>query len=210
MDGLYIGFDNPNIKTIWPESEVGARANRVCSIPAGRSRFAHFFEPIYPLMRDYFWLAHGWESSPFVDLIFESGGEELLDSYRLEHPRFDITNASLFRPGTLPTLANYLCDDWIDLLGFIPGPADAGEGQIADELFDATCGDDKYYTAIERRVTLCFFCVDGFSWEVYCQDRAAVTQVFESIKLMEGVEPVRGGLRGRKDRFGFSYGHFPE
>jgi hypothetical protein len=158
-------------------------------------------------MKDLAWLAHGWESSPFVDLIFESGGEELLDSYQLDHPRFDNTNASLFRPGTLPALADWLRDDWIDLLGFVSGPADADYGGIADKLFDASHrGDNEYYGAIERLVPLCFFCIDGLSWEVYGQDRAAVLEAVEHISRMEGVEVARDQLRGRKDRFGFSYG----
>lgn len=203
MNGLCIGFDNPNITTIWPESAVAVRANRhVYPIPAGRSRFAHFFEPILPLMRDLSWLAQGWVSSPFVGLIFEPGGEEMLDSHQVDHPRFDGTNAALFRQGTLPALANWLRDDWIDLLGFVPGPAEAGEGRIADELFDAAArGDGEYYEAIERLVALCFSCVDGFSWEVYGQDQA-VTAVFEHLAHMEGVEVARGQLRRREDRFG--------
>lgn len=197
MQGVRIGFDNPNIKTIWPDRAAGVSTNQTRAVPAGRSRFAHYFEPICPLMTDLFWFAQRWAASPFVDLIFEPGGEERLDRYQVDHPRFDNTSASLLRPGCLPALADWLRDDWIDLLGFAPGGTDPGV--IADELFDADDhGKDGYYAAIEKQVSLCFFCVDGFSWEFYSKDQGAVTQVFEHVRLMEGVNLKRARLLDRE------------
>jgi hypothetical protein len=200
MQGVYIGFDNPNIKTIWPVSEVEARATGDHPAPSGQPLFAHFFQPIFPLMTDLSWFTCRWESSPFVDLIFEPGGEERLETYQVDHPRFDNVSASLLRPGCLPALAGWLRDDWIDLLGFALSGDDSGE--IADELFDADeRGKDEYYATIERRVSLCFFCVDGFSWEFYCKDQEAVTQVFEHVRRMKGVKLELGRLRDRDERF---------
>jgi hypothetical protein len=206
VDGFLVGFDNSNIVTIWPESAVVDRAIPPCTIPAGRSRFAHFFEPMLPLMNELHWLALGGDSSPFVDLIYEPGGEELLDSYYIDHPRFDNTSASLFRPGVLPALADWLRDDWINLLGFVADPSTAGE--IADRLFDAwdasNRGNEKYYSAIERTMELCLFCVDGFSWEAYGKDQAAVARALERLRQIEGVILSERQLRERDAWFGFS------
>jgi hypothetical protein len=199
MYGVCIGFDNPYITPIWPCPEAADSTKRRGEFSLGRSRFAHYFEPIFPLMKDLFWFAHGWQASPFADLIFEPGGEERLARYQVDHPRFDNSNASILRPGCLPELANWLRDDWINLLGFIPGSADPAG--IADELFEADeCGEDVYYTAVEKRVTLCFFCVDGLSWECYSNDRQAVTRVFEHVGRMDGVGLERAYFMDRGKR----------
>ena len=76
MLGVRIDFDNRNIRTIWPSCKVRDSAKRTEAIPLGRSRFKRFFEPIFPLMTNPFWFASRWESSPFVALIYEPGGEE--------------------------------------------------------------------------------------------------------------------------------------
>src|SRR5271165_458219 len=160
-------------------------------------------------MKDLFWFAKGCQSSPFVDLIYEPGGEGLLDSYQVEHTRFDNTSACLFQPGTLPTLSRWLRDDWIDLLGYAAHDADPGE--IADGMLDASKRSrDKYYSVIEHEVELCFFCVDGFSWEFYCHNDSAITAVFEHVSRMEGVRLARGRLRYRDQiRCDFHGGHHP-
>jgi hypothetical protein len=201
MRGICVNFDNPNIRTIWPDRTAGATLEQNVVPFAGGSRFAHYFEPLDSIMGDLFWFAHCWQSSPFVDLIFEPGGEECLNRYQVDHPRFDDTSASLFCPGCLPRLAQWLRDDWIDLLGYTSGDANAGE--IADELFDAhQRGEEAYYGAIEKLVRLCFFCVDGMWWEFYSKDQTAVSRVFERVSGIEGVSVRSLGLldRGRHNK----------
>jgi hypothetical protein len=200
MLGVRIGFDNPNIRTIWPSCEVRNRTKRTVAFPLGQSRFEHYFAPVFPLMRNLFWFAHRSESSPFVDLIYEPGGEERLERYQIDHPRFDNTSATILQPGCLPELAGWIRDDSIDLLGFAPGGT--GPGEIADELFQAAgLSVLAYFTAIEQRVSLRFFCADGFSWEFYSPDGHAVMQIFEHAKSLEGVNLGRAVLedRGRRN-----------
>jgi hypothetical protein len=184
MNGICIGFDNRNVGAIWSPAGVPDESERTFAIPQGKRGFEFFFQPVLPTMESLLWFAQGWQSSPFVAFIYEPGGEEKLSEFWIKHPRFHNVCASVFRAGVLPALAHWLYDDWIDLIGLRCNEQDAPA--IAERLYDAdNRSRDDYYEAIDQNADLCFFCVDGFSWEMYSHQLhllEAVAKYVASIK----------------------------
>jgi hypothetical protein len=181
MKGICIEFKNANIKTIWPNEKEGIASN---PIPKGKRAFEFLFNPILDRLETLSWLAHNFVSTPFVDLLYLEGGEE-----KLMAAEFDIflADAKLFRPYTLPLLASYLYDDWINLIGF----------HQRDYILESLSKDclerfnsrirASYYDFIERQAQMCFFCVDGFSWEFYCRDYKPIELLFNRWASTDGL-----------------------
>ena len=149
-------------------------------VPEKGRAFAPYFAPIADYLRPLYWYADCWESSPFVVVTYEPGGEERLARARIALPTDGQSAASLFRPGTLPDLAPFLYDDWIDLIGF------RGRGldplTVAAEFLQVKEMGRVKYDLIERYADICFFCVDGWSWEVYAKDPAVIDRTVEHVK----------------------------
>lgn len=199
MDGISIGFDNRNVGFIWSPTGVPAEEERKFAVPKGKRGFETFFTPVFPIMVDLYWCGEG-ASSPFVSLAFhQPNGLEQLESVEIEHPPFCGADASVFRPGVLPKYAHWIQDDWIDLFGY---RADSEQGAIltASRIFSADNNPhdrSTYYAAIEQDVKLCFFCVDGFSWELYCQDPGVLEAVAAHVTPMQHVTVKRLRLQDR-------------
>ncbi|MEN6497915.1 MAG: hypothetical protein ABFD16_26755 [Thermoguttaceae bacterium] len=196
MDGIYIAFDNRDVGIIWTPGGVPTESNRSFAIPPNKRGFEFFFEPILSRLEPLCWFAQGWQSSPFVAAIYEPGGEEKLNEFWIDHPRFYQVSASVFRAGVLPTLAPWLYDDWIDLIGFRCNEEDVCS--VADGLYDAdNRGRDAYYAAIDRKAELCFFCIDGFSWELYCHEPDVLEAVGDHVASIGHITVKRCRLNER-------------
>lgn len=195
MEGMCVRFDNRNVGFIWSPSGVPNEEQRQLAVPPGQRGFETFFVSILPKMANLYWFAQKWESSPFVALMYEPNGTEQLESFLIDQPLFHNASACLLRPGVLPELAHWLYDDWIDLLGFRA----EGEKQaavIATRLFSAH--GDAYHDVIEREVEFCFFCVDGFSWELYCHNHDVIQAVADHVAPIPHVTVEWCRLRDRR------------
>jgi hypothetical protein len=149
-------------------------------VPEEGRAFAYYFAPIADELRPLYWYADCWESSPFGLVTYEPGGEERLAQVKIALPTDDLVAASLYGPGSLPDLAPFLYDDWIDLIGF------RGKGlnplTVAAEFSQLKETGREKYDLIERYAEICFFCMDGWSWEVYAQDLTLIGRTIEHVK----------------------------
>jgi hypothetical protein len=167
-------------------------------VPAGDTPFCFFFRPVFPYLRDLYWFATRFESSPFVRLIYEDGGEERLDAARLD-AGLESTGDVLHRPGTLPDLAPYVDNDWLDLIGLRASEEQA----IATSHLLATARDD-YKNAVADKAEIAFLCMDGFWWEFYPRDPSLLDLVARPLEGISGVSLRTSDLRNRWALFGDS------
>ena len=114
MRGICIDFEPSNVGTIWPAPVDSTPP--VHAVPPDDSAFCFFFRPVFPHMRELYWFAAHFYSTPFSGIIYEEGGESRFFALRMDIG-LDDGNYALFRPGTLPELASYVHNDWIDLIG---------------------------------------------------------------------------------------------
>jgi hypothetical protein len=192
MNGLYIKFENPDIHHSGSEAAGEAGKKRVFGIPAGKRAFEYFFEPILPDLQQYYWYAQGFQSTPFVDLMYKPGGlEELVECFILI-PEFKDRGACGMNCGIIPKHAKYLRDDGLDLVG-LPGP-ESNFKALALELFQAFDGPapqaakrNAYFDLIQKHSDACFFCEDGRSWEIYTKLDDLLTKVVDRVKSMHAI-----------------------
>jgi hypothetical protein len=156
---------------------------------AGTSTFGHFTAPLAARLRGLHWWTDRYESSPFGSFRFETeDGEERLDALIIVLPsqaNEPYINGLLFRPGTLPDLARYLHNDWIDLVGIDAAehdPVDAAE-RLLPLGGDAT---RAYFDQVARCAELFFRCVDGWYWEMFARDPEAVALVRSHVEASGG------------------------
>ena len=170
------------------------------------SPFVLCFEPVFDRLQPLHWYASNFDSGPFD--FFEASQarrEEDLD------PLFvDIANerenvqvgAALLRSGFLPDLAAFLYQDWIELVG-IGGSVDHARAVADDFLSLHWQGrDEDRYALMEQHGEICFFCVDGRSWEMYARDQEALERVAGRVQGLRGVRMERWALRERDFQFG--------
>jgi hypothetical protein len=70
---------------------------------------------------------------------------------------------------------------WRTSISARPARAVCIRGLVAATALRSAMSISAEHSAIEKRVALCFFCVDGFTWEFYSTDRHAVMRVFEHV-----------------------------
>ena len=206
MKGVYIGFPNRNRRSIWPEEAVRREATQYYPIPEGTNAFTYLFQPVFDKLGPLYWYAWGFESTPFVSLIYEEGGEERLDSLLVHQtPEGAATQSLLYAPGTLPDLAPFLYDDWVYLLGLGPSRCDPmAAARRLDGLRDSTrlywpehSELPAFYDAVEELAEMCFICVDGASWELYARQYDLVSWVVEHLRGRRGFDVRECELRER-------------
>ncbi len=187
MNGLYIKFENPGIHSFGSKSAVEADKKRVFGVPAGRRAFEYFFETILPDLQPYYWFAHAFQSTPFVDLTYVPGGMEEHGKYSISIPEFENGGACGMKCGILPKHAKYLRDDSLDLIG-LPGPESTFK-PLALALFQAFAPATRnlYYDLIQKHSEVCFFCEDGRSWEVYSKRDDFLAKVSDRLISMPAI-----------------------
>jgi hypothetical protein len=179
MRGICIDFNPPNVGTIWPEPADPTPS--VQSIPPDDTVFCFFFRPVFPYMRDLYWFAANFYSTPFGGVTYEDGGEARFDAARMDIG-LDDGNYALFRPGTLPELASQIGNDWLDLIGL---RCSEEEAISTARQLSAEQGDfDRY---VVRNTELAFHCMDGFWWEFYPRDPALLEVVTRPLQGVPGV-----------------------
>lgn len=193
MRGICISFNPRNVGTIWPEPEDPTPP--VHAVPPGDTAFCFFFRPIFPYLRELYWFASCFESTPFVRLIHEEGGEERLNAAQMD-VGLDQLNSVLHRPGTLPELAPYLYTDWINLIGLRCSEADAVD--TAQRLARERGEFDRY---VDENTEIAFHCMDGFWWEFYPRDSALLELVTRPLEGVAGVGIRPCDLRHREALF---------
>lgn len=189
MRGICISFNPRNVGFIWPKPTDPTPP--VYAVPPDDTAFCFFFRPVFPYLPDLYWFASGFESTPFVQLINEDGGEERLDAARVDIGLNQIS-AVLHRPGTLPELAPYVYNDWIDLIGLRSSEADAVAA--ARRLAGARKDFDRY---VNEEAELAFYCVDGFSWEFYTRDPTLLALITHPLEGVAGIGIRPCDLRDR-------------
>ena len=190
MRGICIDFDPSNVGTIWPEPADATPP--VHAVPPDDSAFCYFFRPVFPHMRELYWFASGYYSSPFSGIIYEEGGESRYDALRMDIG-LDDGNYSLHRPGTLPELASYVHNDWIDLIGLRCSEEEAIA--TARQLCTAQGEFERY---ADRHMEMAFHCMDGFWWEFYPRDPALLDLVTRPLQGVPGVDIRSCDLHNRK------------
>jgi hypothetical protein len=193
MRGICIDFTPPNVGTIWPEP-VDATP-RVHAVPPEDSAFSYFFRPIFPQMRDLYWFASNFSSTPFSGIMNEEGGESRYDALRID-TGMDDGNHALYRPGTLPELARYLHNDWINLIGLR-----CSEEEASSTARQLSCEEGEFDRYVGRHAKLAFHCMDGFWWEFYPRDEALLDLVTRPLRDVPGVSIRTCDLHHRKALF---------
>jgi hypothetical protein len=162
-------------------------------------QFGMFFAPIATALRPLYWYSGHWQSSPFVALIYEDGGEERLDRVRIRIPPDESMGVALHAPGALPDLAPFLYDDDIALVGF---RCEHHEEAIAVAVQLSSLDGHLFYDTIERVGEMCFFNVDGAWWELYAKDVTLLERVTSHVRqLPTDVAIERVMLARRDDQF---------
>ena len=185
MEGLWIA---PADRRTWPGDD---RA----------TPFVLCFEPVFDQLRPLHWYASSYESGPF-DFFTASQirREEDLDALFLDIPneRGNVqVGAALLRSGFLPELAAFLYQDWIELVG-VGGNEDYAR-TVAEEFLDLHWQSrvDDRYSLMEQHGEICFFCVDGSSWEIYARDEEILDRVARHVQDRSGILVQRRTLRER-------------
>lgn len=192
MNGIYISFNNQNIKSIWPSEDKHIKTKSLNPIPSGQRAFEFLFRPIFDNLEPLYWLALSFVSTPLNELLFTENGEEKLEELMEAY----LDSAILFRPSTLPCFAHYVCSDWIDLIG-IPQTNDVSD--LARDFIERSSSPIKasYYDLIKSQSKICFFCVDGFSWELYSKDETLISKVVKNIENVSGFYLKHSSLEKR-------------
>jgi len=149
-------------------------------------------------MRDLYWYASGFYSSPFFRSTRTEGGEELVEPVGRMDAGLDDNNAVLHRPGTLPELASSVHNDWINLIGLRAGEDEAAS--LARRLSIADVKDfDRY---VSEEAELAFYCMDGFAWEMYPRDPALLALVTRPLTGIVGISVTQCDLSNRDALWG--------
>jgi hypothetical protein len=164
----------------------------VYAIPPDDTAFCYFFRPVFPHMRELYWFASNFYSSPFSGVMYEEGGERRYDALRMDIA-LDDGNYALYRPGTLPELAPYVHNDWINLIGLRCSEEDAIS--TARQL---SCEQGDFDRYVVRNTELAFHCMDGFSWEFYPRDSALLDLVTGPLLETPGVDIRSCNLHNRQ------------
>ena len=197
MRGICISFNPRDVHTIRPE-QTDAEAPRY-AVPPGERPFAFFFRPLFPKLDQLYWFASGFQSTPFVDLIYEEGHEERLTAAQMDIG-LEKVSCILHRPGTLPALASYLRNDWIDLIGIRSTEREAIDS--ARKLArSALSTRENFEQWVEDSAEMAFFCVDGFWWEFYAKDARLLEDVVAPLERIAGIQIRRCNLRHRAALF---------
>jgi hypothetical protein len=163
-------------------------------------RFADLFEPLFPRMEHLAWFAHNSESTPLIQLMYEPEGRErfaVIDGGPVD-PSGD---GRLFLPGALPGAANFVANDWVDLIGLQPR-VDLLAWAAACSRDDRSPGNHRsYYDILDRDADLCFFCADGWWWECYSHRGNDLQAVLERWQDDRRVKVTRGILNERDAYF---------
>jgi len=207
MKGVYVGFANRNRHSIWPEEAVRQEATQYYPIPEGTNAFTYLFQPVLDKLGPLYWYAWGFESTPFVSLIYEEeGGIDRLESLMVHQtPEGAATQSLLYAPGTLPDLAPYLYDDWVYLVGLDPSRCDPmaaarrlnGHRDNARSYRPGRSELPAFHDAVEELAEMCFICVDGISWELYAHEYELVSRVVEHLRGRRGFDMRECELRER-------------
>jgi hypothetical protein len=181
-------------------------------VPDGLSPFELCFEPVFDYLRPLHWYASNYDSGPFD--FFEAAQtrrEEELDALFVEIPneRNNVqVGAALLRPGFLPDLAPFLYQDWIELVGI--GGDEARAREVASELLELhwraraklrAPTPAEHYDLLEQHCEVCFFCGEGYSWEIFAKDLEILESVARRIQKLEGIRVERRTLSERGTRF---------
>jgi hypothetical protein len=191
--GICIDFTPRNVGTIWPEQADSTEP--VYAVPPDDTAFCYFFRPVFPHMRDLYWFAANFYSTPFSGIMYENGGDDRLSAARMDIG-LDDGNYALHRPGTLPELAPYIHNDWINLIGLRCSEDDAIA--TARQLSGEQGEFDRY---VDRNTELAFHCMDGFWWEFYPRDSALLELVTRPLQNVSGVDIRSCDLHNRKALF---------
>ena len=193
MRGICIDFNPPNVGTIWPEPVDPTPP--VHAVPPDENPFCYFFRPVFPHMRELYWFASNFYSTPFSGIIYQEGGESRYDAVRIDIG-LDDGNYALYRPGTLPELASYIHNDWIDLVGLR-----CSEEEAIATARQLSCEDAEFERYVVRNTELAFHCMDGFRWEFYPRDASLLDLVTRPLQETPGVDIRSCDLYNRKALF---------
>lgn len=193
MRGICIDFNPPNVGTIWPEPVDSTPP--VYAVPPDDTAFSYFFRPVFPHMRELYWFASNFYSSPFSGLTYEEGGESRYFALRMDIGLND-GNYALFRPGTLPGLASHMHNDWINLIGLR-----CSEEEAIATARQLSCEEGDFERFVVGSTELSFHCMDGFWWEFYPRDAALLDLVTRPLQETPGVDIRSCDLHHRKALF---------
>ncbi len=184
MRGIYIGITPRNVSTIWtPDGRPTAAP--VYTIPPGRGTFEYLFEPLADAMRPlHWWVSHGGFSSSLK--LYERLGDEAYDAYgRAVSDRGPSrVDSFLYPAGALPEHADCVANDWAHMVGLDERDGDPFAAAQRLDTADWEVGDEPeaYYALLAETSPLCFYCVDGFVWEVYLRDEARLERFAEHLR----------------------------
>lgn len=181
MKGICISFNPSNVGSVWPVRSDTPPA--VHAVPPDDTPFCFFFRPVFPYMRDLYWFASGFYSSPFVRRSRNEAGEEELEAVGRMEVGLDDDNEALHRPGTLPDLASSVHNDWINLIGLRLDEDEAVS--VARRLSAAE--EKEFDRYVGEEAELAFYCLDGFSWEMYPRDPALLELVARPLRGVDGI-----------------------
>lgn len=167
-------------------------------VPDGRSLFSWLFEPVLPATASLNWLATNWESTPF-DFLSLPDDLEISHTMVFEVPEFELISAVLYRAGVLPAFASKIRNDWVNLFGFRAETASAsGLAVTFNRILDST---RRFPTdQIAAFAEICFFCEDGFSWEMYASDSKLVDDLVRHLETLPGIYREKRFLHSRHSR----------
>ncbi|MEL7060770.1 MAG: hypothetical protein AAGN46_12160 [Acidobacteriota bacterium] len=167
---------------------IGANGATSCpgiALPSSEGAFSYFFRPALERAPSLFWFARNYINPPFMNLWLQSDeGEQEFDAHQIEVAVAEEQQESdasgdglLFRPPVLPAWANHVPDDWCEIHGLSGPETEALEIARAFRRVQAHSGFKNphadvwpTYELVENHAVLAFYCIDGFSWEIYSQD----------------------------------------
>lgn len=184
MRGIYIGITPRNVSTIWTPGGKPT-ADPVYTIPPGRRTFEYLFEPLADAMRPlHWWVSHGGFSG--LEL-YERLGEEAYDDYgrAVSDRGASRGDTFLYPAGALPEHADCVANDWAHMVGLDERDGDpfaAAQRLDAGDWGRGHEAEQAYYALLAETSPLCFYCVDGFVWEVYMRDTARLERFAEHLR----------------------------
>jgi hypothetical protein len=127
-------------------------------------QFSKVFEPIMQCIDGLFWVCYGYESSPLIDLGHEGGGIRTLTglTYLEEQEGHSL---EVLKPEAVSQYGRYILSDWITMVG-VPKVSDRVL-EFCDFMRRGAQERSKEYCYINEVAEVCFFNVDGHSWEFY-------------------------------------------
>jgi hypothetical protein len=99
------------------------------------------------------------------------------------------------KPGFLAKYGKFIIDDWLEVIGFKTPPADI-DGYCRE--FNSITACRKANDFLDATAAICFFCIDGASWEIFARDESLLAVISGHMKDKDGFRVIEMDLADKK------------